>query len=154
MDTDGHLWAWVFALAVFQSRHLWASELLALITKTPCEHRGLCYYKGQHFLKSWSQSDICISLFEMCYHGNVKCAHPSTARWLGSYQRFIHFCRKNNTHVHFLAVLVMHGYLTAINIWISRVIVAQTVTRRDDTDVSATLCSCLLSWEEKKHQYK
>lgn len=100
-------------------------------------HHKDSLWTGRHLLFQMSifflilrPSDIYISLFEMCYHGNVKCAHPSTARWLDSYQRFIHFCRKNNTHVHFLADLMMHGYLTAINIWISRVIVTLTVTQK------------------------
>lgn len=58
------------SLAVCQSRHLWATELLALITKTTCEQKGLCSFK------SWShQTSVRISLFEICYHGNVKCAH-------------------------------------------------------------------------------
>lgn len=115
----------VCSLAVCQSRHLWATELLALITKTTCEQKGLCSFK------SWShQTSVRISLFEICYHGNVKCAHASSARWLGLNQRFIHFCRKNNTHVHFLAVLMTHGYLRAINIWISHVIVTLTVTQK------------------------
>lgn len=39
------------SLAAYQSCHLWASELLALIARTPCEQEGLCSYKC-HFLKN------------------------------------------------------------------------------------------------------
>lgn len=87
-------------------------------------------FQRPFFFKLLKPSDIYISLFEICYHGNGKCAQPSTAGWLGSHQRFIHFCRKNNTHVHFLAVAMMHVYLTAINIWISRVIVTLNGTQK------------------------
>lgn len=50
---DGHWQApsslVVCSLAVCQSRHLWASELLELITKTRCEQEGICYFKCLFF---------------------------------------------------------------------------------------------------------
>lgn len=84
------------------------------------------------FYETLKPSDISMSWFEICYNGveNVICAHPCTARWLSLYQTFIHFCRKNNTPVHFLAVVMIHEYLTAVNIWISRVIVTLTMTQK------------------------
>lgn len=84
------------------------------------------------FYETLKPSDISMSWFEICYSGveNVICVHPCTARWLSLYQTFIHFCRKNNTTIHFLAVVMIHEYLTAINIWISRVIVTLTMTQK------------------------